>query len=88
MSPFTYVKWGQFCLIISLLLQTADGSFYVFRGDQYWKVKLTAAGVYPGYPRTTKDWSGLPGNVDAAFYNPADKMTYIFRKNQGRFEKY
>ena len=60
----------------------------MFRGDQYWKVKRTAAGVYPGYPRTTRDWSGLPGNIDAAFYNPTDKMSYIFRNNQGRFGTY
>ena len=55
----------------------------MFRGDQYWRVKLKAAGVHPGYPRPATDWSGLPGDVDAAFYNPADKMTYLFRNNQG-----
>ena len=54
----------------------------MFRSDQYWKVKLETAGVYPGYPRNTRDWSGLPGKVDAAFFNPADNMTYIFRNNQ------
>ena len=69
--------------LISHSLQTADGSYYVFRGDLYWKVKLSTAGIYPGYPRSTRDWSGLPGNIDAAFYNPSDKMTYIFRNNQG-----
>ena len=58
---------------------TADGSYYVFRGNQYWKLKLDDAGVYDGYPRPISDWRGLPSSgVDAAFYNPNDRMTYFF----------
>ena len=62
--------------------QTADGSFYVFRGQQYWKLKTDQAGVEDGYPRPNTDWSGLPGSVDAAFYNPEDRFTYILKGGQ------
>ncbi len=62
--------------------ETADGSFYVFRGDRHWKLKKNTAGVENGYPRPNTDWSGLPGSVDATFFNPADGMTYIIKGGQ------
>ena len=62
--------------------QTNDGSYYFFKGDQYWKLTLDKAGFQPGYPRTNKDWGGLPGSVDASFYNPKDGMTYIIQNDQ------
>lgn len=62
--------------------QTNDGSFYVFRGGKYWKLKLNQAGFESGYPRPNSDWSGLPGKLDAAAYNPKDGMTYLFKDNQ------
>ncbi|TRY69363.1 hypothetical protein TCAL_07676 [Tigriopus californicus] len=62
--------------------ETKDGSFYVFQGDYHWKLTLEKAGFEPQYPRTNQDWGGLPGDVDAAFYNPTDGMTYIFKDDQ------
>ncbi len=61
--------------------ETADGSFYVFRGSQHWKLLSSgAAGTQRGFPRPNTDWSGLPGSVDAAFFNPAGGgYTYIFQ---------
>ena len=62
--------------------QTRDGSFYVFRGANYWKLKPNAAGFERGYPKPNSDWSGLPGGIDAAFYDPRNGMTYIFKDEQ------
>jgi matrix metalloproteinase-14 (membrane-inserted) len=64
--------------------KTNDGSFYIFRDGHYWKLRLGTSGVFPGYPKPTSDWSGLPGKVDAAFYNARDGMTYLFKGAQGR----
>ncbi len=67
--------------------QTADGSFYVFKGSQYWKMRSDGApGTEPGYPRHVSDWSGVPGKVDAAFYDPSEGATYLFR--EGRVGKF
>ena len=41
---------------------TDDGSFYVFKGSQYWKLSDTS--VEPGYPRKiADDWLGLPNEI-------------------------
>ena len=41
---------------------TDDGSFYVFKGSQYWKMSETA--VEPGFPRKiSEDWLGLPSDI-------------------------
>ena len=62
--------------------RTNDGNYYVFKGNQYWKLKLNQAGFESGYPRPNSDWSGLPGKLDAAVYNPRDGMTYLFKDDQ------
>ena len=50
---------------IDTIVETADGSSYVFKGDHYWM--LAEGGVAPGYPRIiAQDWPGLPSNIDAA----------------------
>lgn len=67
---------------IDAATETADGSFYVFRGDQYYKLSTLTSGYLSGYPRPTSDWSGLPGGIDAAFFNPDDQATYIFQGNK------
>jgi matrix metalloproteinase-14 (membrane-inserted) len=71
---------------INAATQTRDGSFYIFRGDSYWKLKPSAIGVEEGYPKNNVDWGGLPGAVDAAFFNPHNGFTYLFQGNQiGRY---
>ena len=48
-----------------------------FKGNQYWK--LTDESIAPGYPRSiSRDWDGLPGDIDAAFTWTNGK-TYIFK---------
>lgn len=50
-----------------------------FVGDYYWK--LTDDGIASGYPRTIhSSWTGLPGNIDAAFTYKNGK-TYFFKVN-------
>jgi len=49
----------------------------IFSGDYYWK--LTDDGLAQGYPKPISGtWSGLPGNVDAAFTYKNGK-TYFFK---------
>ncbi len=68
---------------IDAATQTADGSFYVFRGDQYWRLRSDGtAGTEAGYPRHVSDWSGIPGKVDAAFYDPSTGVTFVFREDR------
>ena len=42
---------------VDTVFSTGDGSYYVFKGDDYWK--LTDDSVAPGYPRKiAEDWPG------------------------------
>ena len=47
------------------------------QGNQYWK--LTDDSLASGYPRSiSRDWDGLPGNLDAAF-TWINGRTYFFK---------
>lgn len=60
------------------LFGTQDGSYYVFKGSNYWK--LTEDSVEPGYPRKiSQDWPGLPNNIDAAVTWTDNGKTYFFK---------
>lgn len=49
-------------------------------GDYYWK--LTDSGLAQGFPKSIAgSWSGLPGNIDAAFTYKTNK-TYFFKGPQ------
>ena len=53
------------------------GTTYTFKGKNYWK--LTDESIAKGYPKTiSKDWGGLPSDVDAAFTWTNGK-TYFFK---------
>ena len=55
---------GTICSKLDAIFATADGTTYVFRGSQYWR--LTDSGVAGGYPRRiSQDWPGLPDNIQA-----------------------
>ena len=46
-------------------------------GPLYWK--LTDTAIAPGYPKKiSKDWDGLPSNIDAAF-TFSNGATYVFK---------
>ncbi|XP_023326173.1 matrix metalloproteinase-24 [Eurytemora carolleeae] len=62
---------------IDTIFKTKDGSSYVFKGQNYWK--LTDTSVADGYPRLiSQDWAGLPDNLDAAFTWDSG-ATYFFK---------
>nr|XP_019556503.1 matrix metalloproteinase-14 isoform X4 [Aedes albopictus] len=62
---------------IDAMFNTADGSTYAFKGDNYYK--LTENAVAEGYPKKIAEgWPGLPGNIDAAFTYKNGK-TYFFQ---------
>ncbi|XP_058053463.1 matrix metalloproteinase-14 isoform X1 [Anopheles bellator] len=62
---------------IDAIFNTADGSTYAFKGNQYYK--LTENAIADGYPKKISDgWPGLPGNIDAAFTYKNGK-TYFFQ---------
>eukprot|EP00092_Neocalanus_flemingeri_P054814 GFUD01064627.1.p1 GENE.GFUD01064627.1~~GFUD01064627.1.p1 ORF type:complete len:281 (-),score=72.18 GFUD01064627.1:90-866(-) len=71
---------------IDAIVQTSDGTSYVFKGDNYWK--LTSDRVAPGYPRKiSQDWPGLPGNIDSALTWKKNGVTFFFKGDQyWRFE--
>ena len=59
---------------------TIEAETFAFHGDKYWK--LTDTAVEAGYPRTiSRDWDGLPANLDAAFTWTNGK-TYFFKGDQ------
>ena len=59
---------------------TIESETFAFHGDKYWK--LTDTAVEAGYPRTiSRDWDGLPANLDAAFTWTNGK-TYFFKGDQ------
>ena len=59
---------------------TIQGETFAFSGEKYWK--LTDTSVEAGYPRTiSRDWDGLPANLDAAFTWTNGK-TYFFKGDQ------
>ena len=73
---------------IDTIFSTADGTFYAFKNDQYYK--LTTDNVAKGYPRKiSDDWEGLPNNVDAAVTWPDNEYTYFFKGSKyWRFDQY
>ena len=63
---------------IDAIVQTSDGTSFVFKGDNYWK--LAGDNVAAGYPRSiSQGWPGLPGNIDAALTWQSRKYTYLFK---------
>jgi matrix metalloproteinase-14 (membrane-inserted) len=84
MPQFSDVDNGDLCDDggkIDTIFSTADGSYYVFKGSQYWK--LTDDSVDSGYPRRIRDdWPGLPNNIDAAVTWTENEMTYFFKGDE------
>ena len=64
---------------VDTIFGTSDGSFYVFKGRDYYK--LTDDSIAPGYPRKIRDdWGNdAPIHVDAAVTWPDNESTYIFK---------
>jgi len=62
---------------IDAITRTEDGNTYVFRGQHYWQIKNE--GLAPGGPgKISRDWDGLPGNLDAAL-TWSDGKTFFFK---------
>lgn len=62
---------------IDAITRTEDGNTYVFRGLYYWLIKNE--GVASGYPaKISRDWDGLPANLDAAL-TWSDGKTFFFK---------
>jgi len=62
---------------LDTIVTLEDEETYAFLGDQYWK--LTETSVADGYPRSiSKDWDGLPGDLDASF-TWVNGKTYFFK---------
>lgn len=62
---------------IDAITRTEDGNTYVFRGLYYWLIKNE--GIASGYPaKISRDWDGLPGNLDAAL-TWSDGKTFFFK---------
>ena len=70
----------ELCLGNLDTIVTIQGDTFAFHGEKYWK--LTDTAVEAGYPRTiSRDWDGLPANLDAAFTWTNGK-TYFFKGGQ------
>jgi hypothetical protein len=66
---------------VDTIFSTADGSYYVFKGSDYWK--LTEDSVESGYPKKIRDdWSGLDDNIDAAVTWTDNDKTYFFKGDE------
>lgn len=69
---------GELCSDSSIdtIFMVGDDTF-AFKDDYYWR--LTDTGLADGYPRhISKDWKGLPSNIDAAF-SWRNGKTYFFK---------
>ena len=63
------------------MVQTSDGTPYVFKGDKYWM--MTDVSIASGYPRKISDyWPGLPDNIDAAVTIKTTGYTFFFKGTQ------
>eukprot|EP00091_Calanus_sinicus_P001935 TRINITY_DN11960_c0_g1_i4.p1 TRINITY_DN11960_c0_g1~~TRINITY_DN11960_c0_g1_i4.p1 ORF type:complete len:512 (+),score=152.95 TRINITY_DN11960_c0_g1_i4:82-1617(+) len=66
---------------IDTIVHTSDKTSYVFTGDEYYK--LTNDNVAAGYPKKiSRDWPGLPNNIDAAVTWKEQDVTYFFKGSQ------
>lgn len=62
---------------IDAITRVEDGNTYVFKGLYYWQIKNE--GLASGFPaKISKDWDGLPGNLDAAL-TWSDGKTFFFK---------
>jgi len=62
---------------VDSIVTMEDDVTFAFKGDAYWK--LTDDSIAPGYPRSiSKDWDGMPGDIDASFTWTNGK-TYLFK---------
>jgi len=62
---------------IDVIVTMKDNVTYAFKGRNYWK--LTETSIADGYPRPiSKDWDGLPSNLDAAL-TWTNGRTYFFK---------
>ena len=66
---------------IDTIVHTSDRTSYVFTGDEYYQ--LTNDNVAAGYPKKiSRDWPGLPNNIDAAVTWKEQDVTYFFKGSQ------
>ena len=66
---------------LDAIVQTYDGSSYVFQGPHYWL--LVNSTTAQGYPRLiSQDWPGLPASIDAAVTWKTNKNTYFFKGSE------
>lgn len=61
---------------VDAITRTEDGNTYVFRGLHYWQIKNEGLAGSPG--KISRDWDGLPGNLDAAL-TWSDGKTFFFK---------
>jgi len=68
---------------------THDEETYAFKGDKYWKLADSEAGVAAGYPRRiSEDWEELPDNIDAAFTWKNGKMYFLKGSRYWRYSSF
>ena len=61
---------------IDTIFSTADGSYYVFKSADYWKMSEDSIQLKR---KIRDDWPGLPDNIDAAFMWNDNNKTYFFK---------
>jgi len=81
-NPTVLIPTDELCgSKIDAMVQTSDGTPYVFKGDKYWM--MTDVSIASGYPRKISDnWPGLPDNIDAAVTMNTTGYTFFFKGNQ------
>ena len=68
---------------IDTVFNTIDGTYYVFKGNDYWELTDDAVKMDGSWPkRISDDWDGLPGNIDAAVTWPDNGMTFFFKGSE------
>ena len=62
---------------VDIMVHDGDGYTYAFKGEYFWPI--SDQGEWTGALKISKFWSGLPGDLDAAFSHPYTNKTTFFK---------
>lgn len=57
------------------------GHMVLFKGSRYFVLNLESLSIEPYYPRSLRDWKGIPQGVNGVFTRPDGKL-YFFKEQQ------
>ena len=69
--------------VVDTIMTYSNGKTYMFNENFYYRYNDAEDRVDSGYPRSiSKNWKGVPENLDAAFVWPGNNKAYFFKGTQ------